>query len=506
MTDSSTASVASSTGSVQAASRFAPLQVVILLVLLAAGGVHEARKLSALASPDIWRHLSAGAWILTNHAVPHNLIFSQSNQLPWIDSSWLFDVKTAMAVKLFGLRGLVWLDMTVGLAIAVAIFLLARGSRHGFWAGTLLTAIALYLISSGPLRSSIVSILLFAVVLTVITLARTTGSPRLLYWLPPLFLLWANLDIQFVYGLGTLLLLLIADTVGFLASESAGSWFVSRGRIPLPTTAVIAAASILATLCNPYAYRLWGAALRSVSLFSADPYFPEMHALRFRQPQDYVLLLLVMTAFFALGRRHARDLFSLFLLSACSIVSFHLQRDTWLVALAAVAVLSQALDAADSDEARNSNPAAALWVLPAGIAAALVVLMMAFAVRVPSARDVLLAKVSEKFPVRASDYIRQHDLPKPLFNNYDWGSFLTWYLPEYPVQMDTRTDSYGEELTLGYFNVTTGQVPLAADPALSHSQTILLEADSEMGKALSILPGYKQVYLDDQARVLVREN
>ncbi len=132
--------------------------------------------------------------------------------------------------------------------------------------------------------------------------------------------------------------------------------------------------------------------------------------------------------------------------------------------------------------------------------------MMAFAVRVPSARDVLLAKVSEKFPVRASDYIRQHDLPKPLFNNYDWGSFLTWYLPEYPVQIDTRTDSYGEELTLGYFNVTTGQVPLAADPALSHSQTILLEADSEMGKALSILPGYKQVYLDDQARVLVREN
>ncbi len=506
MTSSSTASAVSSTRSVPAASWIALLQVATLLILFAGGGIDQARKLSALASSDIWRQLSVGTWILANRAVPHNLIFSQSSQLPWVDSSWLFDVKTAMAVKLFGLRGLVWFDMTFGLAIAIAIFLLARGSRRGFWTGALLAAIALYLIAGVPLRSSIASILLFAIVLTLITVAHSTGNSRTLYWLPPLFFLWANLDIQFVWGLGALMLLLIADGVGRLAPESAGTWFASRGRIPLPTTAVIAAASILATLCNPYGYRLWGAALRSVSVFSADPYFPEMHALRFRQPQDYVLLLLVMTAFFALGRRQARDLFSLLLLSVCSIVSFHLQRDAWLVALAAVAALSQALDATDPDEARNPDPAAVSWVLPVGIAAAFIVLMLVFAVRVPSARDVLLARVSEKFPVRACDYIRQHDLPKPLFNNYDWGSFLTWYLPEYPVQIDSRTDAYGEDLTLGYFNVTTGQVPLAADPASSSSQTILLEADSEMGKALSILPGYMQVYLDDQARVLVREN
>jgi hypothetical protein len=506
MTGSSTASAVPSTRSVLAASWVAPLQVATLVILFAAGGIREARKLSALASSDIWRHLSAGTWIFTNHAVPRNLVFSQNVQLPWVDSSWLFDVFTATSVKLFGLRGLVWLGLMFGLAIAVAIYLLARGSRRGFWTGAPLTAIALYLIAGEPLRSSIASILLFAIALALINVARSIANSRMLYWLPPLFLLWANLDIQFVYGLGALLLFLIADSIARVAPESAAVGFVSRCRIPLPTMAVITAASVLATLFNPYGYWLWGAALRSVSLFSADPYFPEMHALRFRQPQDYVLLLLVMTAFFALGRRHARDLFSLLLLTVCSIVSFHLQRDAWLVALAAVAVLSQALDATDSDQARNSDPATASWVLPAGMAAAFVVLMLAFALRVPSAREVLMARVSEKFPVRACDYIRQHDLPKPLFDNYEWGSFLTWYLPEYPVQIDSRTDAYGEDLTLGYFNVTTGQVPLATDPALSRSQTILLEADSEMGKALSILPGYRQVYLDDQARVLVREN
>jgi len=507
MTGSSTASAVSPTRGLWAVARFAPLQVAVLLVLLSAGGVLETGRLTALASPDVWRHLSAGTWILEHRSVPHNILFSQDAQLPWVDSSWLFDVLTAVTVKVIGLRGLPLLDMAFKFAIGVALFVLARGARRRFWSGVVLSAIALYLFAGFPLRSSIASVLLFAVALTLIMKVRPTGNPRVLYFLPPLFLLWANLDVQFVYGLMALFLLLMAEAVEAFFQRSPSARLESHGlRISFRTIAAVTAASIAATLCNPYGFRLWGAALRSVSVFAADFYIPEMHSLRFRQPQDYVLLLLVMTAFFAIGRRHVRDLFSLLLLLACAIISFHLQRDSWLVAIAAVAVLAQTLDATASEDALSLNTPSPAWVLPAAGVAALIVLMVAFAIRVPAGRDALLAKISEKFPVRVCDYIRQHDLPKPLFNTYDWGSFLTWYLPEYPVAIDNRTDAYGEDLTLGYFKLTTGQVPLEADPALSRAGTILLEADSEMGKALSILPGYKQVYLDDQAMVLVRGN
>jgi hypothetical protein len=259
-------------------------------------------------------------------------------------------------------------------------------------------------------------------------------------------------------------------------------------------------------VCNPYGYHLWGAAVRSVSLFAADPYIAEMHALRFRQPPDYVLLLLVMTAFFAIGRRHARDLYSILLLTLCSIVSFHLQRDAWVVTIAAVAVLSQSMDATTPGESDSTELGSPSWLLRAAVLGALFALIAIFVTNVPDGRDALLAKISEKLPVRASDYIRQHDLSKPLFNDYDWGSFLTWYLPDYPVAMDNRTDGYREDLTLAYFQLATGQVPLQDDPALGRAATILLPADSEMGKALSTLPSYKQVYLDVQAMVLVREN
>ena len=41
---------------------------------------------------------------------------------------------------------------------------------------------------------------------------------------------------------------------------------------------------------------------QSATSTAVDRYLAEFHSLRFRQPQDYLLLLLVMTAFFALSR------------------------------------------------------------------------------------------------------------------------------------------------------------------------------------------------------------
>ena len=504
MMDASAKPATSSASFVGTFTRLAPLHLVVLVVLFVAAGISQLSRLPALASPDIWRHLSVGSWILNHRSIPHYILFSQSAELPWVNSSWLFDVLTASAVKVLGLRGLPVLGVVFAIAIAAAVFVLARGVRRGFWSGSVLTAIAIYLLAGFPLRSSVASLMLFAVLLRLIADAQSTGTSRSLYLLPPLFLLWSNLDIQFVYGLVALALFLIAEII---------TSSVQRRKVPpgssdtlLRTVGIATAASFAATLCNPYGYHLWEAALRSVSLFAADPYIAEMHALRFRQPQDYVLLLLIMTAFFAIGRRHARNLYSTLLLTFCSIVSFHIQRDAWLVTIGAVAVLSQSMDASNESEIHRVEPATPSWVLLASLIAAPVVLTATFALKVPASNDALLAKVSETFPVRAADYIRQHDLPKPLFNHYEWGSFLTWYLPEYPVAIDDRTDAYGEGLTLAYFKVTGGQVPLQDDPALSRAASVLLEADSEMGKALSAMPGYKQVYLDDQAMVLVREN
>ena len=56
----------------------------------AGGSLRWPRRTSGVTS-------APGTWILANHGVPHNILFSQNVQLPWVDSSWLFDALTAAA-------------------------------------------------------------------------------------------------------------------------------------------------------------------------------------------------------------------------------------------------------------------------------------------------------------------------------------------------------------------------------------------------------------------------
>ena len=152
MMDTSTKPVVASRGITSAISCSVPLQLLVLIVLLAAAAVSQAVGLSAFASPDVWRHLSVGTWILDNYSVPRNILFSQSGNLPWTDASWLFDALTGVTVKFLGLRGLPFLAMMFACVTAIAVFVLARGARRGLWSGAVLTAIAAYLLAGLPLK------------------------------------------------------------------------------------------------------------------------------------------------------------------------------------------------------------------------------------------------------------------------------------------------------------------------------------------------------------------
>jgi hypothetical protein len=120
----------------------APLQVLAVLVLFTTAAAYESLHLSVLSNADIWWHLRAGLWMLQNHSLPHDGLFSQHAKLPWVDSSCFFDLLTAAAYRVLGLRSLPVLLMSFQVAIAAALFWLARGSRKDFWPAVLLVAVA----------------------------------------------------------------------------------------------------------------------------------------------------------------------------------------------------------------------------------------------------------------------------------------------------------------------------------------------------------------------------
>ena len=473
----------------------AKLRISAMLVLFSAGAAIEAFHLTSLSSlnnADIWWHLSAGLWMLQHHSLPHVGIFSQSSTLPWIASNWTYELLLAIVYKIVGLRAIPWLLMCFRTALAVLTFVLAGGMRGRFWIAAGLSVLAQYILGSVQPGPACFSILFLGIELLLLLGARRGGNARPLWWLPVLFLMWANLHVQFVYGVVVMILFL-----GEAAFETSGR---SSSRLSAGQVGKIVAASLVATLITPYLYGPYLVFVKA-TFNSANKYLPDFKALGFRQPQDYLLLLLAMSAFLTLGLRRSRGLFQITVLAFSLGIAFYSQRDIWIVVLASLAVIGEATanDEMFSAEERRKS-ARDMWT---ALAAVLAIIVLVFLARVPRHREALLAEVGQSYPVAAADYIREHRLQQPLFNAYEWGGFLTWYLPEYPVVIDSRADLYGPDAITEYSKVMNAEVPFTGYQMLAGAQIVLLPKKAMMGVALSSVPQFKVEYSDDVAVVLV---
>ncbi|HTS06520.1 MAG TPA: hypothetical protein VMP68_13125 [Candidatus Eisenbacteria bacterium] len=472
----------------------AKLRIPALLVLFSAAGVVEAFRLTSLSSlnnSDIWWHLSSGLWTLQHHSLPHAGIFSQSSTQPWIASSWAYEVLLAIAYKLLGLGTIPWLLMSFRAALAILTFLLAGGRRGRFWLAVGLSVLTQYILAPAQPGPAYVSTLFWGLELLLLLNARRSGNSRPLWSLPVLFLLWANLHVQFIYGVVVLVLFLGAVTIEKSLNISS--------TLNVGQAGAIIAASIVATLATPYLFGPYAVFFKT-TFSSANRYLPDFQALGFRQPQDYLLLLLAMSAFLALGLRRSRDLFQIAVLAFSLGISLYSRRDIWMVALASLSVIEEATAIGEKFGAEQREKSARdLWT---ALGASLAILVIVFLLRVPRNREALLAKVRETYPVAACEYIRQHGLPQPLFNAYEWGGFLTWYLPEYPVAIDSRTDLYGTDAITEYSKVMNAELPFTGYQVLAEAEIILLPKRAMMGIALSSVPRFKVEYSDDVAVVL----
>jgi hypothetical protein len=480
------------------------VRIAALLALLTTAAIYESFHLAALTNADIWWHLRTGLWILQNHTFPHTGLFSQYPDRSWIATDWGYDILIGAAYKLLGLRAIPALLMSFKVALAFVCFLLARGLRGNFWSAVVLSALAQFVIVDLPPLPMLVSILFFGVELMLLLRSRQQGELRPLYWLPLLFFVWANLHTQFVNGLFLLGVYLLAEVAERLMHRRGIDSFPAA-RSSLVKTFAVAGLSVAATLLTPYPFELIRNIFKTAYSGVLFEYLPEMYAMAFRRPQHFALLLLVMAAFLTLGRQRSRDLFKFGVMGVFVMLAFRIQRDVWCVALPSIAILADGL--ADCHHATES-PSGPVWKWEGPAAAMLVLLVLGVAILRLPGRAALMQRVSQDFPAKACDFIRDNHLPAPLYNHLEWGGFLIWYLPEYPVAMDGRLNLYGDELTTIYHKVTSGTQRLETDPSFSRAQTLLLERKAGMTKALTTLPALSEqfhvAYQDDLATVLVR--
>jgi hypothetical protein len=161
---------------------------------------------------DEWWHIALGRLILS-HGIPFDAVepFSfVTTQHPWVEQQWLYEVTLATLVRIGG-DGLASLALGLvgSLALLVAALAVPRRARvpRGWSAAAMVLCGVMAGLALG-VRAETVSALGLA--LTLLIVARWRDGNRWVVWLlPPMYLLWANLHAGFIAGLGVLAFTLV---------------------------------------------------------------------------------------------------------------------------------------------------------------------------------------------------------------------------------------------------------------------------------------------------------
>ena len=481
--------------------RLRGLQVFALALLLGLAGWRAFQLKFSVLDLDIWWHLKTGDWIVQHFAVPHTGILSRTAaNRPWVAYSWGYEVMLSRAYAWFGLLGIGMFGTLLTIAIVYAVYWMARRLSGRFWISWLLAVAtcAAFLFDLMP-RPVFLSIVLFTVTLTLILNAQRTGRVQTLYWLPLIFLCWANLHIQFIYGLFLVGLLLGVNLVERGAARfGIGSTVLQSPTLPAGPLAAVFGACVAATLIGPYSYHLYRVIAEYSRAKVAYSAIVELQPLSFRVYSNYVVLLLAGAAFYAVGWQKRINLFKLGLLTIGSVVAFRTMRDAWFICVPAAACLA---DTSVDDTKRE--PQESRFEL-AGVIAIAALAMVLFAREAEFNNRGLDRVITGNFPVYAVNFLRRNPQPGPLYNTFDWGGFLMWYMPQSPVSIDGRNDLYGDEFDARYFQTQGGEPSYKTDPTLRESGVIMLRKTDGLVYALDLDPNFRKIYEDELATVFVR--
>jgi hypothetical protein len=452
-----------------------------------------------VTDPDVWWHLRTGQLTLQTHHIFHTdpYSFTRAGQ-EWINHEWLSEILMFGIYRVFSYGGLIILFAALTAAAFFIVFLRCQGRPY---LAALLTAWgAAASASSWGARPQMLSLLLASVFLLL--LERSVLRPRLLWWLPPLTILWANLHAGYALGIG-LIAIFLAGTIldALFGSEN---WRSVSTRIQ--QLALVLVVSIAVVPLNPngigmYAYPWQTLSSRAMQLYIQEWSSPNFHKSLYL---PFLLLILAVIAGIAFSPKRLRPL-DLLLLAVPLYASLRSVRHIPIFVLIVVPILSRLIYATLQQRASSSireKTTAVKFALNCILILSMLLFMIwrvGFLVR----RQPQLEAAS--FPTGAVAFLAANHPPAPLFNHYNWGGYLIWKLyPQYRVYVDGRADVYGD----GFLNRLADMYYIRNQWKEAfqsiHACTLMLPPDAPLVVALRERADWKSIYADKQAVILTR--
>lgn len=445
---------------------------------------------------DYWWHLATGDWILDQGRVPTTDPFSWTRGGgDWVAHEWLAAVMFALADRIAGYAGPITL---VAVVAVVGMWRLAAGMRmYGLsrraicilallWGGVFLRGGVMVL------RPQVLTFALMAVLLAELA-AYETGRRRHLWVLPPLFVLWVNINLTVLIG---------GLCLGAFAIDR-----LLKGKLDRHLF-IISALSGLALLVNPQGPLLLltalkyrdSDALRYQYIFEwMGPRFSDLTHIPF-----WLALPAVPLAAIQLLRLRIWPALPVLVLAYQSFTAIRFIPIYVILALifAAWLVWRMALDRREQPMPSPPLFPRKLCTPAVAILATLVVLIVAVRSDASQFRE---EPVAWSFPARATSILMEEYPDARLFNVYDYGGYLIHRFDgQNRVYVDGREEMYGEPFLRHYFSLIYGEPGWEETFNEEGIDAVLIRRNDGLSDEIEGSPGWERIYRDSYSALYVR--
>lgn len=416
--------------------KFLPIVLMLAMVVVAFGTIKPS------VDVDTWWHLAVGKWVVEKQTVPWTDPFSQygiETKKSWIAYSWLYEVALYGCYQWQAESGIVFFRVLLALStIVICILATQRANPHSGMAFGISLLVFLGLVPTvimeRPWNFTVIGCWLTWFVIHQTLLGKKTKA---LWLLPIVYLLWANIHIQFIYGLAML---------GIACLVSLVPWVMQKQptrKSPFVKLFFLSLACFLATLITPYHIWLYWVVWDYATSPAAFELITELKPPRLTDSYQWFVLgitvatvVVFMRSRVTLMQRKSSTWFALLFFVLAIVMGMRAVRDLWFIILACVSLLS--LLKVEADQKPTSNKLFHL-LLP------FITLFAAWTSSSIITTEKVLEEQRKRYPADAVKYVQKHQLHGPLLNSFDWGGYLIWNLPTLPVSLDGRTNLHGDQ-------------------------------------------------------------
>lgn len=415
---------------------------------------------------DTWWHLADGRWMADNQQIIHYDSFSYTRPgAIWAHPGYLWEIAIYDVYTGFSYPGV---DILAGLTISAIFIILWNTLKTKTVIQRFILVMAAIIISAvyWSARPNIFT-LLFAVLTIFVLEKHQSGNRWILFVMPVMVAIWANLHGGFFISF-VLLGLYILDNL--------------KDRQRLMRFLMVIPLMAIASLINPYGLDMYREMLMSVSRTAEQSLINEWQSPNFHSVYGLIFLAGIAISFILLAlRRKPVKLSRLLLPIVFIVVGLISARNIALFGVLApyawISYLGWEKDEGSPQTPRSPAPAATGVSFAFGI-------YSIFALVVNMNSVIQTPPYYAEQPVQSILYIQSARPPGNLFNNYNWGGFIIWMLPQYKVFVDGRDIVYGDQIILASDAIERALPGWDLTLDRWKINTVLTENGSALGQAL----------------------